>query len=172
LADRTEKQKYRAAEWHSDVQFERVPPDYTSLRITQLPTNGGDTLWASGYEIYDQFSPAYQEFFESLTATFSGEGYNEMAARDPENVKIHREARGNPLNTTMSSIHPVVRTNPVTGWKSIFAIGPFPTRINQLSSQESQDLLAKFMRMITENHDLTVRFKWRNKNDIAIWDNR
>ena len=36
------------ASWHSDIQFEEVPADYTSLRIVQLPENGGDTLWASG----------------------------------------------------------------------------------------------------------------------------
>lgn len=36
------------ASWHSDIQFEEVPADYTSLRIVQLPKNGGDTLWASG----------------------------------------------------------------------------------------------------------------------------
>lgn len=172
VADESDKLKYRAAEWHSDVQFERFPPDYTSLRVTKLPSNGGDTVWASGYEIYDRFSPAYQKFFEQLTATFSGEGYRKMAEADPETVKLRQDARGHPLNTGLTSIHPVVRTNPVTGWKSIFAIGPFPTRINELSSQESQELLAKFMRMITENHDLTVRFKWRNPNDIAVWDNR
>ncbi|KAG9742198.1 hypothetical protein KCU73_g8723, partial [Aureobasidium melanogenum] len=32
--------------------------------------------------------------------------------------------------------------------------------------------LKKFRATITENHDLQVRFKWRNENDIAIWDNR
>jgi alpha-ketoglutarate-dependent taurine dioxygenase len=36
------------ASWHSDIQFEEVPADYTSLRLVQLPKNGGDTLWASG----------------------------------------------------------------------------------------------------------------------------
>ena len=36
------------ASWHSDIQFEEVPADYTSLRIVDLPKNGGDTLWASG----------------------------------------------------------------------------------------------------------------------------
>jgi alpha-ketoglutarate-dependent taurine dioxygenase len=36
------------ASWHSDIQFEEVPADYTSLRLVQLPRNGGDTLWASG----------------------------------------------------------------------------------------------------------------------------
>lgn len=36
------------ASWHSDIQFEEVPADYTSLRIIQVPKNGGDTIWASG----------------------------------------------------------------------------------------------------------------------------
>lgn len=40
------------ANWHSDVQYEVVPADYTSLRIIQLPKNGGDTLWASGMSMY------------------------------------------------------------------------------------------------------------------------
>lgn len=25
---------------------------------------------------------------------------------------------------------------------------------------------------MVDNHDLQVRFKWKNPNDIAIWDNR
>lgn len=30
-----------SAQWHSDIAFEPVPADYTSLRLTQLPTTGG-----------------------------------------------------------------------------------------------------------------------------------
>jgi hypothetical protein len=78
----------------------------------------------------------------------------------------------------------------VTGWKSIFALGPFPKYINELHEEESAELLKKFRSVITENHDLQVRLKWRNKNDLgkrllqrfavevvrsptaAIWDNR
>jgi len=48
------KRHYDAAQWHSDIQFEPKPADYTSLRLTQLPSSGGDTLWASGYELYDR----------------------------------------------------------------------------------------------------------------------
>jgi alpha-ketoglutarate-dependent taurine dioxygenase len=40
------------ASWHSDIQFEEVPADYTSLRLVQLPKNGGDTLWASGLSLF------------------------------------------------------------------------------------------------------------------------
>ncbi|PYI04391.1 alpha-ketoglutarate-dependent sulfonate dioxygenase, partial [Aspergillus sclerotiicarbonarius CBS 121057] len=169
-----DQRRYDSAQWHSDIQFEPAPADYTSLRLTQLPSSGGDTLWASGYEIYDRFSRKYQEFFEGLTATFVGDGFLKAAERNPTEIKVYTEPRGSPLNigAELSAVHPIVRTNPVTGWKSIFALGPFPKYINELSPSESEELLRKFRSMITENHDLQVRFKWRNEHDIAIWDNR
>ena len=137
--------------------------------MTQLPESGGDTLWASGYEIYDRFSKPYQKFFESLTATFIGSGFLKAAEADPEKVKVYTKPRGSPQNIgpELKAVHPVVRTNPVTGWKSIFSIGPFPHYINELSPSESAELLDKFKQMIIQNHDLTVRFKWRNENDIG-----
>ncbi|KAK3074043.1 hypothetical protein LTR53_003822, partial [Teratosphaeriaceae sp. CCFEE 6253] len=120
----TDKRKYDSAMWHSDIQFEPCPADYTTLRLTTLPANGGDTLWASGYEIYDRFSKPYQKFFESLTATFIGEGFIKAAAANPEKVKVYDAPRGSPQNVgkALSAVHPVVRTNPVTGWKSIYAL--------------------------------------------------
>ncbi|KAI1452660.1 taurine catabolism dioxygenase [Annulohypoxylon moriforme] len=169
-----DKRRYDSAQWHSDIQFEPVPADYTSLRLTELPKTGGDTLWASGYDIYDRFSKPYQKFFEGLTATFIGDGFLNAAAADPENIKLYEQPRGSLSNTgrELKAVHPVVRTNPITGWKSIFAIGPFPKYINELSAEESSELLDRFKRAIVENHDVQVRFKWRNKNDLAIWDNR
>ncbi|OKL62723.1 hypothetical protein UA08_01897 [Talaromyces atroroseus] len=170
----SDRRRYDSAQWHSDIQFEPAPADYTSLRLTQLPSSGGDTLWASGYEIYDRFSRRYQQFLEGLTATFSGDGFIKAAERDPVNVRIYTEPRGSPLNVGdgLITVHPVVRTNPVTGWKSIYALGTFPKYINELNSEESEELLKKFHSLLINNHDLQVRFKWRNKNDIAIWDNR
>ncbi|KAJ8112602.1 hypothetical protein OPT61_g5063 [Boeremia exigua] len=170
----TGSRRYDAAQWHSDIQFEPVPADYTSLRLTQLPETGGDTLWASGYEIYDRFSRAYQVFFEGLTATFIGDGFIKAAEANPEKIKIYDQQRGSPKNLgkELSAVHPVVRTNPVTGWKSIYALGPFPKYINELNDKESGELLKKFLDTIYENHDLQVRFKWRSENDLAIWDNR
>lgn len=168
LAPQPVPRRYDAAQWHSDIQFEPVPADYTSLRLTKLPKTGGDTLWASGYEIYDHFSKPYQKFFESLTATFIGDGFIKVADANPE-IKLYEQARGSPQNTgrTLSAVHPVVRTNPVTGWKSIFALGSFTKYINELTREESAELLKKFVSVIYENHDITVRFKWRNQNDIG-----
>ncbi len=128
-----------------------------------------------GLQIYDRFSPAYQKFFEGLTAVFSGEGFHKAAQANPDRIKLYDAPRGSPQNAglELSAVHPVVRTNPVTGWKSIFAPGPFPKQINELNPEESEELLKKFKRVITENHDLQVRFKWRNENDLgeffSVW---
>ncbi|KAH6679639.1 putative alpha-ketoglutarate-dependent taurine dioxygenase [Halenospora varia] len=158
--------------WHSDITFEPVPSDYAILKLTDLPSLGGDTLWASGYEVYDRFSPAYQKFLDSLTATYAQPLFTQ-AAKDHK-FKLYEEERGNPLNVggELSTEHPVVRTNPVTGWKTVFAVGHHVQHINGLTERESSHLLDEFLRMITENHDLQCRFKWNNQNDLAIWDNR
>ena len=115
--------KQNTAQWHADISFEPVPADYTSLRLTQLPKTGGDTLWASGYEIYDRISEPYQKFLETLTATFAQQGFNDVAKRS--GFELYDKPRGAPENvgSELKAIHPVVRTNPVTGWKSIFPVG-------------------------------------------------
>ncbi|KAK4961649.1 hypothetical protein LTR10_002139 [Elasticomyces elasticus] len=69
------EKKQSSNQWHAGISFEPVPADYTSLRLIRLPTTGGDTLWASGYEIYDRLSPHYQKFLEGLTATFAQPGF-------------------------------------------------------------------------------------------------
>ncbi len=161
-----------SGQWHSDIAFEPVPADYSSLRLVKLPNTGGDTLWASGYEIYDRISAPYQKFLEGLTGTFSQPGFIEAAEKG--GYKLYEKPRGSPANVglELTAVHPVVRTNPVTGWKSIFPVGGHISHINDITELESKALLKWFSRLLIDNHDLQVRFKWKNPNDIAIWDNR
>lgn len=161
-----------AGSWHSDIAFEPVPADFSSLRLVQLPKTGGDTLWASGYEIYDRISEPYQKFLESLTATFEQPGFNRIA--ETNGFQLYDKPRGSPENvgTELKAEHPVVRTNPVTGWKSVFPVGGHVRYINGLTQDESKKLLDWFVDLLVKNHDLQVRHRWQNPNDIAIWDNR
>lgn len=171
-ADRLCRKQSAKDGWHSDITFEPVPSDYAILRLTEIPKTGGDTLWASGYEVYDRISPAYQKFLESLTATYAQPMFNESAARN--GFQLYSAERGAPENvgTDLKAIHPVIRTNPVTGWKSVYAVGHHAKRINEVSEAESAHLLNWFVQLIVENHDLQVRHRWQNENDLAIWDNR
>lgn len=105
--------------WHADITFEPVPSDYAILKMHTLPPIGGDTLWASGYEAYDRLSPVFRKFLEGLTAVHNGDFFVDYARRNNIAVQDHR---GSPDNTgdSLTAIHPVIRTNPVTGYKSLF----------------------------------------------------
>jgi alpha-ketoglutarate-dependent taurine dioxygenase len=126
-----------------------------------------DTLWASGYELYDRISEPYQKFLETLTATFAQPAFNEVAEKG--GFQLYAKERGAPENVgpELKAIHPVVRTNPVTGWKSIFPVGGHVRHVNGLTEDESKKLLDWFLELVHKNHDLQVRFKWQNENDIG-----
>ncbi|KAK3332930.1 TfdA family taurine catabolism dioxygenase TauD [Cercophora scortea] len=166
------KRQSSRQEWHTDIQWERVPCDYSVLRMEVIPPTGGDTMYASGYEIYDRISAPYQKFLESLSVTCSQVKYVEAAKK--LGIELFEGPRGAPENTgiDLAAVHPLVRTNPVTGWKSIFGAGIHIEKINGLSPAESDHLKDVFLRLIVENHDLQARCKWQNPNDVAIWDNR
>ncbi|KAH8594417.1 TfdA family taurine catabolism dioxygenase TauD [Bisporella sp. PMI_857] len=163
--------RFASAGWHADITFEPVPSDYAMLKIHTLPETGGDTIWSSGYEIYDRLSLAMQTFLEGLTATHDATFFLDEASRlgNP----LREGIRGSPLNqgSSLKAIHPVIRTNPVTGWKSVFVNKGFTTRINGVTKDESDILLPFLFNLVTQNHDAQVRYKW-SKNDLAIWDNR
>lgn len=104
-------------------------------------------------------------------------------------MKIYEKPRGHPDNTgnSLSTVHPVIRTNPVTGWKSVFALGAYVRIrstgalqlmlinscmtqvkcINGLHRTESDVLLQWLMDIVVRNHDLQCRFKWKNSNDMG-----
>lgn len=67
--------------------------------------------------------------------------------------------------------HPIIRTNPVTGWKGLFVNRGFTRRIVGLTDTESDSLLDYLFEHVSANHDLQVRFRWE-KDSLAIWDNR
>ncbi|CAM1500828.1 Fc.00g099900.m01.CDS01 [Cosmosporella sp. VM-42] len=160
--------------WHADITFEHVPSDYAILKIIELPKDaGGDTLWSSGYELYDRLSPAIQKLAEGLTATHYQPNF--VRVKEQFGEDLIDEYRGAPENVGLDfkAEHPLVRTNPVTGWKSLFGAGHQVEAgwINGVTPRESEILKAYFLQLITDNHDLQVRFRW-GKNDLAIWDNR
>lgn len=112
-----------------------------------------------------------QAFLEGLTATHDASFFHDEAARlgNP----LRQGERGSPLNKggDLKTTHPIIRTNPVTGWKSVYVNKGFTKRINGVSKDESDVLLNYLFSLLTQNHDAQVRYRW-TKNDVAIWDNR
>lgn len=155
--------------WHSDIAFERVASDYTTLKMGVRPSTGGDTVFASGYEMYDRLSPPFRAWLETLTGRFSPVGYEP----DPEVAHKYSFARGHPTNIdqSLTAEHPMIRTNPVTGWKCVFGVGHHLQEVYGLAPAESKWIENFLEDMITKNHDLQCRVKW-DVDDLAVFDNR
>ncbi|KAI5122350.1 hypothetical protein M0805_004108 [Coniferiporia weirii] len=172
----SDKSRFAAMDWHSDVTFEPVPSDYTILKMHTLPVvdgyeTGGDTMWASGYEVYDRLSPSFAKYLETLEAVHEARFFQLVAKG--AGIKLRDGERGSPVNvgSHLEAVHPVIRTNPVTGWKSVFVNQFFTKRIVGVTKDESDTILKHLFSLVNLNHDLQVRFRWE-KNSLAIWDNR
>ncbi|KAK7214621.1 hypothetical protein V2G26_002624 [Clonostachys chloroleuca] len=166
-------------EWHTEqvscIAYENIPADYTVLHMMQNPEDGsgGDTLWASGYEAYNRLSPHFRKMVDEMTVTTSQPRM--LRVLEEQDLKVVNGSRGAPENTSSNfqAVHPVVRTNPVTGWKSLYGAGVSARdgSIHGVTKYENDILREYFDKLISQNHDLQVRFKW-GLGDLAIWDNR
>ncbi|XAO27266.1 hypothetical protein I312_106110 [Cryptococcus bacillisporus CA1280] len=163
--------------WHSDITFEPVPSDYAILKVHTAPPSGGDTIWASAYETYSRLSPDFAKFLEGKEAFHEATFFSKAA--EQYGIELRTGLRGSPLNEgpSLSAIHPVIRVNPVTGWKGLFVNHGFTRRILGVTKDESDFILDYLFKVTQNNHDLQVRFKWgvnypTGIADVAIWDNR
>ena len=102
-----------------------------------------------------------QKFLEGLTALHSSELQAEGSRA------LGRPVRRDPIITE----HPLIRTNPVTGWKSVFYNPGFVTHIVGVPKVESDAIIHYLNEVISTTQELHVRFQWQ-KNDVAFWDNR
>jgi taurine dioxygenase len=152
--------------WHSDMTFSATPPSFTILHGKIIPAFGGDTLWASATAAYEALSAPMQKFVQQLTAVHDfRHGFAESLAEPGGPERLADAIAANPPVT-----HPVVRTHPETGKKSLYVNRLFTTHINELGKLESADLLAFLYRHIVRD-EFTVRLNWQ-PNTVAIWDNR
>ncbi|MDD2059415.1 taurine dioxygenase [Pseudomonas sp. GD03860] len=156
------------AVWHTDVTFLPTPALGAVLAAKQLPAYGGDTLWASGIAAFEALSGPLQQLLDGLTAThdFTKSFPLERFGSTPEDLARWEAARHN--NPALS--HPVIRTHPVSGRKSLFVNEGFTTRINELSEAESEAIL-KLLFAHATRPEFTIRWRWQ-ENDVAFWDNR
>jgi alpha-ketoglutarate-dependent taurine dioxygenase len=118
------------------------------------------------YSAYDALSKPMQIFLEGLTATHDAEMFRDQASR--YNFQLFAGPRGHPENvgTNLRTVHPIIRTNPVTGWKGLYVNKTFTKRINELSKDESETLLQHLFRHIADNFNYQVRYTWE-EDDVA-----
>jgi len=148
--------------WHSDVTWRANPSLGSILRAVEVPTVGGDTLWADMGAAYDGLSDSMKERIEGLVAVH--DWYNTFG-------RGMDEATRDSLRPDFPAVeHPVVRAHPETGRKTLYVNQAFTQHIVGLDPGESQELLA-FLYNQAAFPEYQCRFQW-SVGDIAFWDNR
>lgn len=168
LESKAGSNRYGTDQWHADITFVANPPTGTVLYAHITPPHGGDTVWASGTAVFDSLPASLQRYLEELEAVHSFEhsGWPAYFARLPDGEAQYRKAR----NDHLPVVHPVVRTHPVSGKKTVFVSPTFTDRIKGLSREES-DALLSFLFARFQRPEFQARLRWE-KNTVAIWDNR
>ena len=148
--------------WHSDVTWRPEPSMGSILAIRQVPKLGGDTVWADMGLAFDMLPDDLKQRIEGLEAVHD---FTRAFGRGrPEEVQAKMREQNPPAT------HPVVRTHPETGRKTLYVNPSFTWYIEGMGREESDALLDVLYRQ-TSIPDIQVRFKW-SRNSVAFWDNR
>ncbi len=147
--------------WHTDVTFAPNPPLATVLRANQLPSRGGDTLWADLTDAYNTLSEPIKNLLDGLVAVHhTGNTFSAL-----------RDGAGSDKLTSLEPVrHPVVRVHPETMEKCLFVNPTFTSHIEGLSKGES-DALLNFLYIHSIVPERVIRWSWR-EGDVVMWDNR
>ena len=168
LLDLDSREGYAASSWHTDVTFVPAYPEASILRAINVPSAGGDTLWANGVTAYEELPDQLKTLVDDLWALHTNDyDYAAAFANAPtERVKQHKAVFA---STVYETEHPVVRVHPESGERALL-VGHFVKKFVGLNGPDSQRLYAILQEHITKPEN-TVRWHWR-PNDVAIWDNR
>ncbi|MBN8754104.1 MULTISPECIES: TauD/TfdA dioxygenase family protein [Variovorax] len=153
--------------WHSDISYKPNPSLGSLLHAQELPSEGGDTLFADQHLAWESLSPELQQRILPLTAEHSYLAkYEELRAKNPWRPKLSQAQ----IDQVAPAVQPVVRTHPETGRKALFVSEHFTTRIVGLPQAESDALLAELFA-----HSVKPGFVYRHQwapHDLVFWDNR
>jgi len=152
--------------WHSDVTWRKAPSLGSILRARVVPDVGGDTLFANMEAAYDGLDAETQSAIASLQAVHDNTPFLAgMRSKGASETEIDAMRDKYPPAT-----HPVVRTHPVSGKKSLYVNKAFTQYIKGMERTESDALLQKLYYQAWVP-DYQCRFRWQ-PNSIAFWDNR
>lgn len=153
--------------WHSDLSYKELPSLGSMLHAQELPSEGGDTLFADMHLAWDTLPQHLREAVEGRSAVHSytarySEGHNAASWRPTLTAEQ--------LAQVVEVSHPIVRVHPETGRKALFVSEGFTTHIVGLPADESRQLLTElYAHSVRAEH--VYRHQWQ-AHDLVFWDNR
>jgi len=147
--------------WHTDNTFKHVPSRCSLLLAREIPDAGGDTEFADMRAAYDALPQTKKAEIGDLVAEHSI-----FHSRKRMGIDVFTEGARNEL----PPVHQVlVRTNPVTGRKSLY-IAAHASHIVGWPEAKGSALIDELIAHATQPQ-FVHRHRWR-VGDLVLWDNR
>ena len=145
--------------FHSDQCYLERPCMATMLYAMDIPSRGGDTLFANMYAAYDTLPDDLKRRIQDRMA---------MNVYDYGNNPTQRPTAD--LDNVPAYPHPMVNMHPVTGRPALFVNRLMTTHIVDMPRKESDKILAFLF-----DHQEQSRFVYTHvwtPGDLILWDNR
>ena len=126
--------------WHTDSSYQAIPPKATVLYAVEVPPEGGDTLFANATSAFAALSEGLKDSAVAWQGVFSpklvhGSGGFYKSEEAEENLG---NAYGGDDGYAESEVrHPIIRTHPETGAKSIYCGMAHTVNIDGWSREDS-----------------------------------
>jgi len=148
--------------FHSDGQYDEQPYRYTMLYALEVPSKGGNTLFANLYRAYDTL-PA--ELKQRLAGAEAQHGYYAGRHVTPEILASLGITR-----VDDSWAHPVFTAHEETGRPVLFVSRLLTQSLKGFPEEESNALLDRLLDHV-EKPEFIYEHVW-TPGDFVIWDNR
>ncbi len=145
--------------FHSDQCYIENPSVGTMLYAMEVPSKGGDTIFANMFAAYDALPDDLKTKIEGRVA---------LNVYDYQNAATVRGST--PREGVPSFAHPMVKAHPFTGRKALYFNRLMTHHVVGMDAQESKALLARLF-----DHQEQERFLYRHvwtPGDLVMWDNR
>ena len=151
--------------FHTDYSYLDVPARVTKLYSVEVPSKGGDTLFADMYGAYDDLSEAMKRTIDDLVVLHHYGNRDDLDQRSRTAASpLSADQRG---KVTWVK-HRLVRTHYGTGRKALYAVSGSSFEIEGMPRDESVALLDELKR-----HALAERYRFSYAyavGDVVLWD--
>jgi taurine dioxygenase len=153
--------------WHTDTSYRTRPSRCSLLYAIEVPEKDGETL---GNTLFTNTIRAYETLPEKTKTWLDGK---KAIHRYSERMRVENSPRpkltASQLAETPDIAHPIVRTHPFTGRKSLYVTKGECIGIEGVPEDEGRAVIAEL-----HDHCLKDEFLYRHKwrvGDLLMWDN-